>query len=312
LSDDMDTQKNNTTLCIHSLFVLVLAGLLILNACASTAGNQPAATPAIETAQPIPTETPSVLATTLSQAVCQESGTLTRHELDSPLLRGTLAVSVYLPPCYDALKADGYPSLYLLHGQTFTDSMWLDLGAAQIADEMIASGGAPPFIMVMPFEEFYYRKAEGNVFPDVIVDELLPWVEETFNACPDRACRALGGISRGASWSVRIGLTHWQAFSTLGLHSLPDFLGRSEAVAAWLENVPKDSYPRIYMDSGTLDTELKIAAAVELVMNQKAVPHEWHLNEGRHDLDYWQAHVKEYLQWYARGWMQSNLQTLNF
>ena len=32
-----------------------------------------------------------------------------------------------------------------------------------------------------------------------------------------------------------------------------------------------------------------------------AVPHEWHLNAGDHTNSYWQAHVAQYLQWYAEG-----------
>ena len=70
-----------------------------------------------------------------------------------------LYVSVYFPPCYDENLAGGYPTLYLLHGQTFDDNMWLDLGAGEAADELTISGTANPFLMVLPYEEFYYRKA---------------------------------------------------------------------------------------------------------------------------------------------------------
>jgi hypothetical protein len=38
------------------------------------------------------------------------------------------------------------------------------------------------------------------------------------------------------------------------------------------------------------------------VFNQQGLPHEWHLNEGRHDEDYWKAHIAEYIQWYAGLW----------
>jgi len=294
--DRHPSTNHNKTLAVIGLLVV-----LALSACTRGATVLPADSPTLmpaEATQPALT----AMATPESEPEgCQETGSVERFELESPLMAGTLAVSVYLPPCYDPAKEGGYPALYLLHGQTYTDSMWLDLGAADIADAMITSGEAPPFIMVMPFEEFYYRKAAGNRYPDAIVDEVVPWVESAFNACPQRECRAIGGISRGASWSVRIGMMHWQVFSAMGLHSLPDFLGRADAVAGWLDAIPRDSAPRIYMDSGQLDTELGIAASVEQVFTRKAIPHEWHLNPGRHDVDYWQAHIAEYLRWYAAG-----------
>ncbi len=233
---------------------------------------------------------------------CVENGTLERYEISSALLNGPLAVSVYLPPCYDPQKEGGYPSLYLLHGQTFDDRMWADLGAIDLADEHIRAGDWPPFLMVFPFEEFFYRKAAGNQYPIAIEEEVIPWVEENFNACSGRGCRALGGISRGASWTLRIGLNQSRQFGALGAHSLPDFLGGPDAVAEWVAAIPRDQLPRIYLDSGNLDASIKIAHRTENALNEKGIPHIWHMNEGRHDEDYWRTHMPEYMAWYAGLW----------
>jgi len=235
---------------------------------------------------------------------CQEAGTLERYEISSALLNSPLAVSVYLPPCYDPHQEGGYPVLYLLHGQNFDDHMWVDLGAAELADERIQAGEWPPFLMVFPFEEFFYRKAAGNQYPLAIAEEVVPWLEENFNACAQRDCRALGGISRGASWTLRIGLSQSRLFGALGVHSLPDFLGGPDAVAEWIEGIPRDQLPRVYMDSGNLDASIKTAYRTENVLNEKGVPHTWHMNEGCHDEAYWRAHLPEYLDWYAGLWEQ--------
>jgi hypothetical protein len=32
------------------------------------------------------------------------------------------------------------------------------------------------------------------------------------------------------------------------------------------------------------------------------IPHEWHLNSGRHEPAYWQTHMLDYITWYASGW----------
>lgn len=289
---------------LRTAALLMLAAAL-LAACAPSAvpEAQPTACPTPE--MPVcefPAELLQPEAEPEDSPLCAEKGQITRYENPSELLMGTLAVSVYLPPCYDPLKAGGYPVLYLLHGQTYDDSMWVNLGAADLADVHIAAGEWQPFIMVMPFEEFYFRKAAGNQYPVAIVEEVLPWVDETFNTCTERACRALGGISRGASWTVRIGLNEWRMFGALGIHSLPDFLGRADAVRTWLEGIPHDQFPRIYMDSGRLDTEIKIAYGVEQVLNERGVPHVWHMRDGRHDEDYWLTNMAEYMQWYAGLW----------
>ncbi len=40
----------------------------------------------------------------------------------------------------------------------------------------------------------------------------------------------------------------------------------------------------------------------EEILREKHIPHEFHINPGKHDQAYWQAHVGEYLRWYAAGW----------
>jgi len=238
----------------------------------------------------------------INAQACAAQGVVERYQLESELLNAPVFVSVYLPPCYDESMGGGYPALYLLHGQTFDDRMWIDLGAVAQADALIVSGDARPFLMVMPYEEFYYREADGNLFPEAVIDEIIPWVERSFNVCPGKDCRALGGISRGASWSMRIGLTRPDVFSLLGAHSLPTFRGDLGRLPGWLEAIPEDDMPRIYLDTGRFDPEVKAAYRFNGVLDEKGVPHEWHLNEGRHNEEYWMAHIQDYLRWYAAGW----------
>jgi len=234
--------------------------------------------------------------------ICAEPGQVKRYHLDSELMNGDQYISVYFPPCYDENLQSGYPVLYLLHGQTFNDNMWLDLGAGEIADALISSGASNPFLMVMPFEEFYYRNPDKTNFPQALIEEIIPFIEDSFNVCRERECRALGGISRGASWAVRLGLQHWQLFAAFGAHSLPTFNGDLNDLPEWLEAIPDDNAPRIYLDTGRFDPEVKTAYAFEQVLNQKGILHEWHLNDGRHDEEYWSAHMREYLEWYASVW----------
>ncbi len=238
----------------------------------------------------------------LTVAQCMESGKVERYLIDSVLLNEELYYSVYFPPCYSEEKPSGYPVLYALHGQNFNDGMWIDLGAAETADTLILNGSAEPFLIVMPYEEFFFRKAEGNGFPRALTEEIIPWVEGNLNVCTESVCRAIGGISRGASWAMRIGLAEWDFFGSIGAHSMPTFNGDIGNLPEWLNEIPHGEEPRIYLDTGRFDPEVKNAFRFENVLNEKGIPHEWHLNEGLHNEEYWEEQMETYLHWYAKGW----------
>ena len=50
-------------------------------------------------------------------------------ELIDPALPRSLPFRIYLPPCYGQPEIRDYPVLYLLHGQTYRDDQWVNLGA---------------------------------------------------------------------------------------------------------------------------------------------------------------------------------------
>lgn len=246
-----------------------------------------------ETAQPMLTPTP---------AGCQESGgRVERFTLDSAAVGRPLGVRVYTPPCYDAAQLPGYPVLYLLHGQSFSDDQWDRLGVPATADRLIAAGEAPPFLVVMPQEYYYLKDLGESTYGKALIEEVLPWVEANYAACRERACRAIGGLSRGASWAAWLGFESWTLFGAIGLHSLPSAASGSLRYA-WLPQIPEDERPRLYLDIGTKDVYYPYALEFEKFLNEVRLPHQWHLNPGGHDEEYWSAHVEEYLRWYAQGW----------
>jgi enterochelin esterase-like enzyme len=40
----------------------------------------------------------------------------------------------------------------------------------------------------------------------------------------------------------------------------------------------------------------------EQLLDQRDIPHEWHLFSGYHAEAYWRAHMDQYLRWYTQGW----------
>jgi enterochelin esterase-like enzyme len=158
--------------------------------------------------------------------------------------------------------------------------------------------------MVMPYEEFFFREADKNQFPNVIIEEIIPWVEASLNVCTERECRAIGGISRGGSWAMRIGLENWETFGSIGAHSLPTFRGDVSRLPALLVEIPQSEEPRIYLDTGRFDPEVKNAVRFENILNEQGIPHEWYLNDGRHSETYWEEQMENYLLWYSDAWKE--------
>jgi enterochelin esterase-like enzyme len=208
---------------------------------------------------------------------------------------------IYLPPCYDEQTSKRYPVLYLLHGQTYIDDQWVRLGAPQAADRLILSGEAEPFIMVFP-DDRYWNVDAGPGFGERLIDHLIPYVDSTYRTLRDRSHRALGGLSRGGDWTIRLGLAHPGLFGQLGLHSpgiSPEAMAEAKDSIAGISAV---SLPRLWLDVGDQDSQLGYAQLFESLLAEHEVAHEFHLYAGDHSEVYWKQHVEEYLRWYVGGW----------
>jgi enterochelin esterase-like enzyme len=142
------------------------------------------------------------------------------------------------------------------------------------------------------------------MFGQAVVNDLLPWIDQKYRTLPDRAYRAVGGLSRGASWALHLGLINWELFSIIGMHSLPIFWTDGHRISGWLDEIPPEDVPRIYIDVGTNDYEEIKNSATWLgeLLDQKDITHEWYMFPGRHEEAYWSGHVEQYLRFYARDW----------
>ncbi len=250
------------------------------------------------TATPPPTVTP--VPVTPSPTPCAGlRGSTKDVVLDAPLLRFPLRVHIYTPPCFDPSGETRYPALYLLHGQSYTNLHWDDLGADEAADDLITSGQASPFLIIMPQEAQDLIDAGSSPYGQALIETLVPWVDATYPTCADASCRAIGGISRGAGWAVHVALRNADVFGAVGAHSLAAFYGEAFRLPTTLAAIPEGSVPRFYVDSGEHDRYLYSAVEFETALDQSGVAHDWYLFQGLHDDDYWAAHMEFYIRWYA-------------
>jgi len=262
-----------------------------------TAASTETSIPNTPTFTPEPSNTPTPLA-------CWHSGgQIDEHQLESEYLEKPLEYLVYLPPCYHEQTEQRYPVIYLLHGQTYRNDHWLDLGAADIADRLIAAGEISPFIMVFPYDRDHYISPPENGFGKALLFNLIPIIDQDYRTIPERGKRAIGGISRGGNWAVHIGLQHADMFSAIGAHSTPVFSADTNPeIIAWIRAIPPQKLPDLFVDTGRNDRWLNYTLVFEQILVDEGLPHEWHLYPGFHEDAYWQAHIEEYLRWYAKGW----------
>lgn len=287
-----------------TILLSLLAGL---SACSPSETPFPTPTPRPPTSTPEPTAIPATFtpspptetSTPTPLACLTQPGRLRDEALETT--NPPQAYFIYLPPCYNEKTDQRYPVLYLLHGQTYTADQWIRLGAVDTLDSLILSGEAQPFIIVFP-DDRYWNLPPGAGFGQRLVDNLIPYIDSAYRTIPDRNHRAIGGLSRGGGWALRLGFTRWDLFSVIGLHSPAVLQGDASQIAKWIAGIPPAYRPSLFMDIGERDQEWRMAVAIEAQFTENGLAHEWRLYSGTHTEEYWSAHVEEYIRWYAEQW----------
>ncbi len=289
--------------------VLVSCQSVLLSVAQQSEGSAPATRTPFQAQSPTPrptiTPTPTMIPSATLPPCLSDRGQIESHTLEFSNPAQPLTFRVYLPPCYGVDAGVRYPVLYLIHGQTYTEDQWDRLGVDEVADTMIAAKEIPPFLVVMPLEANTFEDIFSASFGLDLVDGLVPWIDANYLTCAERTCRAIGGLSRGGAWALRLGFIHWDIFGAIGLHSTPPFIGDPNRLPAWLNEIPPDQLPRVYMDTGKRDGYINSTSEFESMLVRYAVPHEWYLFNGTHEEAYWSAHVPDYLVWYTQPWWNS-------
>ena len=139
---------------------------------------------------------------------------------------------VYTPAEYDLKKnaKKRYPVLYLQHGMGEDETGWSKQGRMQhIMDNAIAGGRAVPMIVVMesgdikaPFRGGDNRQGMstyGNSFYKVMINDLIPAIDQRYRTLTDRDHRAMAGLSWGGHQTFDIVLNNMDKFSYIGTFS---------------------------------------------------------------------------------------------
>ena len=140
---------------------------------------------------------------------------------------------VYTPPKYGEMIRKGgkaaqehYPVLYLQHGWGENETSWFRQGCAGlIMDNLIADGKIKPFIVVMAYGLTNNIKFgtigqfTAKEFETLLVDELIPYIDNHFLTKNDKWNRAMAGLSMGGVETKLITLRRPEVFGYWGLLS---------------------------------------------------------------------------------------------
>ncbi len=207
---------------------------------------------------------------------------------------------VYTPPMWDPQKE--YPVLYLQHGYGENEIGWVMQGKVNnILDSLIAQGKAKEMIVVMgngmPQVD---GKASTLLFPEILLTDLIPFIEKEYRVKTDKWNRAMAGLSMGSMHTSITTFTHPELFGYAGL-----FSGFMRAPWDNFENTHLSAlddaeafasrYRVFFRAMGRGDAFWKTFAEDDAILREKHIAHTRMEYEGGHDWTVWRRCVHDFL-----------------
>ncbi len=192
------------------------------------------------------------------------TGDLRLHQFRSRIFKNTRFLRVWLPPGYDDAENGErhYPVLYLNDGQNLFESSTafggVEWGVDETADRLIREGAVRPVIIVgidntgkdrirdyMPHRSMHpmMLRVQGRHYPDFLIKEVMPFVENTYRVATNPENTGLGGSSLGALIALYTAIARPGVIGRLLLESPSlwasnrQLIKESRAVRVWPEKI---------------------------------------------------------------------------
>lgn len=197
---------------------------------------------------------------------------------------GQRPVKVYTPPGYSATRAEKYPVLYLHHGIGGNEGAWTSSegNADHVMDFLYSEGKTTPMIVVMPNGR---AKEGGNeqfdLFEDVLLNDLIPYIEKNYNASTDPELRGIAGLSMGGGQTLNFGFKNYTKFTWIGaFSSAPNTRPASQTITN--PAAVRAAVNFSFISCGTTDGLLNNSANFHAFLNQNNItPHMYQLEQGQ-------------------------------
>lgn len=201
---------------------------------------------------------------------------------------------VYTPAGYDS-GHNRYPVLYLQHGSGESERGWSTQGKANfILDNLIAARQAVPMLVVMDNGYATSTDHAQNAFGQVLVEDLIPFIDHEFRTVADADHRALAGLSMGGGQAFTIGTQHLNLFHSIGVFSgaVRNFdLSRSPLADVEAAN---KTLKLLWIGCGTDDSLLPSSEALHKSLELAGVRHVLSIGPGGHVWQVWRKHLHSF------------------
>lgn len=259
-----------------------------------------------------------------------QAGEVTYHRFASEILGREYRYTLYVPDGYHETN-QAYPILYMLHGSFGGERDWVERGGIErTADRMIRDGIIPPMVIVMPGSESWWIDGHNEAARSAFLEELMPYVEETWRVVPQREWRSIAGLSAGGYGTLNFVLERPDLFaaaaalSPASYHPLPprnssawrhpafldatgDFdeaLWQRRNYTAYLDDyLERDSVVPLYLSAGHRDAYN--AEHHARLVREALAPHQpglvtMEVLSGGHTWRVWRASLPSALAWMGR------------
>jgi uncharacterized repeat protein (TIGR02543 family) len=215
---------------------------------------------------------------------------------------GPRKVTVYTPPGYST--SHRYPVLYLHHGIGGNEVSWIGQGsnegnADNVMDSLYAGQLATPMIVVMP--DGNVRQAGDSfaafaAFEDVLLNDLIPWVEKSYSVDARPDARAISGLSMGGGQTFNFGFPHTDVFHYIGPYSAAPNTKRPADTIRDVAALKRD-VKLIFIACGGADGLIGNSAMYHDFLNQNGVPNMYQVepNQG-HTKTVWNRSLYNFAQ----------------
>ncbi len=198
---------------------------------------------------------------------------LFKHEqFESALVDDKHDFVVYVPPTYAVEQERLFPVLFMQDGQnlfdpetSFMKGNYWRLG--ETADALILAGKIQPLVMVgiyntgehrideyTPVEDRRLGGGHADAYGQMLVEELRPFVAQTYRVIVSGADCGMGGSSLGGLVSMYLGLRYPHIFGKLAIMS-PSVWWRSRAILKTVSQLRHNTDQRIWLDIGTNESQ---------------------------------------------------------
>ena len=203
-----------------------------------------------------------------------------------------------------------------------------------IMDNLIASGKSVPMIVVMPNGNAKQSDSQGygygpipspqqvvapepnpvlggvaapprqtagapptpyaGSYPESLVKDVIPFVEKTYRVVPDKAHRAIAGLSMGGGQTIMATNNNPDTFAYIGVFSSGVADANDPAFLAQLDTIKKDNVKFYWTGAGDIDQAHDRTVALEAALKAKGFPTSYKEIPGRHYWFLWRDFLGDY------------------